>query len=413
MRIIELRAENIKRLVAVDIKPNGDLVEIAGPNAAGKTSVLDAIWWGLAGDRATQEDPIRHGTDHATVELDLGELKIERTWVKAGEKQRMALKVTMASGVAVRTPQAILDGLLGKLTFDPLEFSRMKPGERRNVLMEVIGLRSDLEVLERERAKKYEERRVLNRTATELKAAALKSKPEGEVVVEAVSVANLMVEFDRTRARQNTLDTLKRKHDAIVAERKTVQRQIEDLMQTASDLMAQAATAAEAFDAEAKAGVFRSIEQIKQDLLDAEGENELFNRQQRFEQMWKQWEAVAQKAGECEKELAEIDSVKQDVLLKAPMPVADLGFSDGDVTYHGVPFDQASAAEKLRVSVAIGMSLNPKLRVLRITDGSLLDHGNLAVLEQMAREHDFQVWIERVEAGTEGAVIIEEGVVRT
>ena len=91
------------------------------------------------------------------------------------------------------------------------------------------------------------------------------------------------------------------------------------------------------------------------------------------------------------------------------MPISGLGFDDDGVTYQGVPLKQASAAEQLRVSVAMAMALNPKVRVIRITDGSLLDSDNLALIEQMAADQDFQVWIERVdETGTVG-VVIEDG----
>lgn len=38
MRIINLEAENYKRLVAVDITPNGAIVDIVGRNAQGKSS---------------------------------------------------------------------------------------------------------------------------------------------------------------------------------------------------------------------------------------------------------------------------------------------------------------------------------------------------------------------------------------
>ena len=42
MKIIELQAENVKRLKAVDITPDGTLQVIGGRNAQGKSSVLDA-----------------------------------------------------------------------------------------------------------------------------------------------------------------------------------------------------------------------------------------------------------------------------------------------------------------------------------------------------------------------------------
>ena len=38
MKIINLKASNVKKLIAVDITPNGDVVKITGKNGAGKTS---------------------------------------------------------------------------------------------------------------------------------------------------------------------------------------------------------------------------------------------------------------------------------------------------------------------------------------------------------------------------------------
>ena len=38
MKIVRLTAENIKRLVAVEITPDGNVVQITGKNGAGKTS---------------------------------------------------------------------------------------------------------------------------------------------------------------------------------------------------------------------------------------------------------------------------------------------------------------------------------------------------------------------------------------
>ena len=49
MQIVELRAENVKRLSAVTIRPTGPVVEITGKNEAGKSSVLDSIWMALGG----------------------------------------------------------------------------------------------------------------------------------------------------------------------------------------------------------------------------------------------------------------------------------------------------------------------------------------------------------------------------
>ena len=80
MKIISLTAENIKKLVVVEITPQGNLVEITGKNGAGKTSVLDAIWWALAGASHIQTKPNRTGATNAPRKLYLGEVGVPRTF---------------------------------------------------------------------------------------------------------------------------------------------------------------------------------------------------------------------------------------------------------------------------------------------------------------------------------------------
>jgi hypothetical protein len=95
------------------------------------------------------------------------------------------------------------------------------------------------------------------------------------------------------------------------------------------------------------------------------------------------------------------------------MPIEGLGV-DGDddglhVTYQGVPFVQISTAEQLRVSTAIAMAGNPELRILRISDGALLDDNSMAILRDMATEHDFQLFVELVRPNEATGIILEDG----
>ena len=97
------------------------------------------------------------------------------------------------------------------------------------------------------------------------------------------------------------------------------------------------------------------------------------------------------------------------MLAKASFPLPGLGFGINGVTYNGLPLEQASAAEQLRVSMSMAIASNPKLRVIRITDGSLLDSNSMAVIEEMCKAEDFQVWIEQVEETGKVGIFIEEG----
>ena len=105
MKILSFEAENIKRLVAAEITPDGNMVQITGRNAAGKSSVLDAIWWALAGTRSHQPEPIRRGEDKAHVQLDLGEFVVRREFARvpakdAGQEERVTTKITVSTASA-------------------------------------------------------------------------------------------------------------------------------------------------------------------------------------------------------------------------------------------------------------------------------------------------------------------------
>ncbi|WP_176714317.1 AAA family ATPase, partial [Limosilactobacillus reuteri] len=67
LRVVKLEVERFKRIRAVEITPdpNSSTVTIAGRNAQGKSSVIDAIWAALAGAAAVKGTsttrPIRDG----------------------------------------------------------------------------------------------------------------------------------------------------------------------------------------------------------------------------------------------------------------------------------------------------------------------------------------------------------------
>lgn len=115
-------------------------------------------------------------------------------------------------------------------------------------------------------------------------------------------------------------------------------------------------------------------------------------------------------SGELTTQIEAVDQQKAEAIAAARMPVQGLGFDAvGVVTLNGLPLDQASAAERLRVSVAIGLAMNPRLRVLLIRDASLLDRASMRLVADMARQAGAQLWVERVEVDEQATVLIEDG----
>jgi hypothetical protein len=112
----------------------------------------------------------------------------------------------------------------------------------------------------------------------------------------------------------------------------------------------------------------------------------------------------------AKQQIATIDTRKHEALSHAKFPVPGLGFSDDGLTFEGLPFEQASYAQQLRVAVAMGLAQNPKLKVLLIRHGNALDATSLQLLGELATQHGAQVWLERVAESADGvSVFIEEG----
>ena len=99
-RIIELRAENFKRLKAVAIPLAPGLNEITGRNAQGKSSVLDVVLAALAGADGCPDDPIRHGASSGETYLDLGDLRVTRTWTQGKDGKPTATKLKVEQRAA-------------------------------------------------------------------------------------------------------------------------------------------------------------------------------------------------------------------------------------------------------------------------------------------------------------------------
>lgn len=421
MKIVKLSAENFKKLRAVEITPTGELVEITGRNSQGKTSVLDAIWAALAGTNHIQAVPIRKGQDRARIRLDLGELIVERRFTAAGS----TLAVENAEGARYKSPQGMLDALLGALTFDPLAFVSQAPREQFEALRAIVPLDVDVDQLDAMNRGDFDRRTEINREAKALRAqadgiavpadlpdapvdtAALKDRLAGAAKV------NADLEARRGRREQAARDVTERRDAArrererageLRAEALRLEARAGALDAQADELQGKLETAAplpDPIDAEA----------IRTDLDVAERVNRGVEQRQRKAGLLAQaaeQEAAAKALTETMEARAR---AKADAIARAPMPVPGLGFGDGVVTLGGIPFDQASTAEQLRVSVAIAMAANPRLRVIRIKEGSLLDEDGVALIATMAREHDYQVWLEKVDTSGKVGIVIEDGAV--
>lgn len=424
MKIVSLAAENFKRLRAIMIKPDGSTVIVGGKNGAGKSSALDAIRAALGGKKHCPEEPVRRGAKKAQIVLESDDLTVTRTFSKKGTQ----LEVTSKDGTTVfASPQAMLDKLVGSLSFDPLEFSRMKPPAQSEVVRRLVGL--DFAELDKRREMFYADRTMASR---DLKAAValLDTLPIVEAPESEVSVADAMEELTRRRAVNNLnaehradLGAL-RSSDAFIT--KELTRRREDLAEYIDIRDTEiAARNAEIVEVEARQKQTRNevkklsdkvagLKEENTDEIEAviEGAEEINRKVRAVDDRQRasvERDQCAANVAGLSRQIETIDEQKAEAIQSAKYPIDGLQVTDDGVELNDLPFEQASSAEQLRCSVGMGLALNPKLKVLLVKDGSLLDEDSLKLIAGMATAADAQVWIERVGDGDECTVIISDG----
>jgi hypothetical protein len=431
VRIINFFAENVKKLRCVEITPgDASVVQITGANGAGKSSILDAIFYALAGTKDIPSQPIRKGAAKASIKLDLGEMVVTRRFTQAGT----SLVVESKEGVKFPSPQAMLDTLLSGMSFDPLAFTRLIPEKQLEQLKSLVKLDVDVDKLDSLNQRDYDARTLINRDAKALEAR-LKAMPVASGLLEKpVDLSALMTEMregaadnqqaEKAKAAQEAkFDEISRMYDTVTERRDLAQQrrtEAEGLMEQAKKLEAQAAKIElDAQDAEAVysgmsdgSGLTVDLSAIQQRIEEGQRLNKQLEAAVAREKVQEELSAAKAKADKLTKAMEQREEQKRTAIAAAKMPVVGLSFGDGEVTYNGLPMSQASSAEQLRVSTAIAMQLNPKLRVLRIADGSLLDESNMRMLADMATAEDFQLWIETVKANGPVTVEMEDGSVK-
>lgn len=410
LRIVELRADSVKRLRAVHIRPDehGHMVVLAGGNGEGKSSVLDAIAMALGGRDQIPAEPIRRGAERAEVVLDLGEIVVRRTFTPAGGGQ---LVVQSRDGAKFASPQTMLDKLVGRLSFDPLAFSREKPARQSEVLQQLLGL--DLAPLDWKREEAFKERTDVNRRAKGMKSRIDAMPEHADAPEEPVSVSELAAELQEANRRnqdnaaaRRRLETMRRDGGEL---RDRIERLREELEHTEEMLRQhdEHQIAAEA-DVQARADV--DTAPLLQQIHTAEDTNCRVREKHERRNLAVEYVAEVARSEVLTKRIEEVDQQKAAAIAGAAMPVEGLGFdAAGGVTLNGLPLEQASAAEKLRVSVAIGIAMNPRLLVLLIRDAALLDEDSLGMVADLARRADCQLWVERIGVDEHTTVIIEDG----
>ena len=399
MKIVSLEAENVKCLKAIEIKPDGCMVVIGGDNGNGKSSILDSIEYALGGSKHIPDNTIRNGQEKARIVLDLGDIQVTRTFTKNGTN----LVVKSKEGATFPSPQAMLDKIVGNLSFDPSEFFRMDNKKRIETLKKLVGL--DFTELTKNYKDAFDTRTDINRRGKELKAQYDSLSRCNDVPDKEVSIAELSKQLTDALAVNQKLDEAKRSLDHNKSRLIKIDEQIKQLTKE-KELV-------ESFIGKEESTLKKikriDLSEIQNNINSAEEINKKVRANDTKKALETALQELREKSEAISIALKGIDETKQQMMENAKFPIKGLAFDEETVTFNGISFDQISQGERIKISVAMGLVLNPKLKILLIRDASLLDQKNLDMVAKMAAKMDAQVWLERVGKGKECQIIISEG----
>lgn len=440
MKILGLIAENYKRLRVVEITPKGNLVQVTGKNGQGKSSVLDAIWTGLVGKRATPEKPVRKGAAKASIQISLGsdraELIVSRSINPDGSQ---TLTVEKGRGNRITSPQALLDELLGELSFDPLAFVTMKPKEQVELLRKVAKLDIDVDAMNAANAADFDERTIVNRYVNRLRSeiSGLVAQPglpaeridEAAIMAEINSVGDRNKEIENKRAERARfgMDVELAKNAVVACEVRigTQEAHIADLQKELAKAKDQLANYVNELKEDQRSlklvskrfsdtpePAYLEVALLTAKLDEARTINREIDKRDRHDVVAKALKEQERKAAALTRAIDDRNEAKAAAVAAAKMPIDGLTFDDQAVLFNGVPIEQLGEAEQIQIGVKIAMAANPTLRVLRILHGEALDSDSMKLIADMAEANDYQLWIAQVDSSGKVGIVMEDGMVK-
>lgn len=409
IKINKLEIENIKRVKAVKIEPtlNG-LTIVGGNNNQGKTSILDAIAWGLGGNKYKPSEPQRQGSivpPYLHIVLSNG-LIVER------KGKNSDLKVIDPNGD--KSGQQILNSFVEELAIDLPKFMDMTNKEKANTLLSIVGVGEKLYALEQQEKEVYNKRHAIGQIADQKKKYAKEQPYFTDAPKELISATELIMQQQEILTRNGENQSKRRRHEEI---KRLHMQQAQEIDRLKRELKAMQ----EAYDQTA-ADLDIAVKSITElvDESTAELENNIrnideINRKVRANLDKDRAEEDANEYRiEYDKLTSDLDSIRDEktsLLQNANLPLEGLTVVDGELLYKGQRWDNMSGSDQLKVSTAIVRKLKPECGFILLDKLEQMDMDTLKEFGAWLEQEDLQAIATRVSTGDECSILIEDGYV--
>ncbi|MCD5202363.1 AAA family ATPase [Enterococcus casseliflavus] len=416
VKINKLEIENVKRVKAVKIEPNANgLTIVGGNNNQGKTSVIDAIAWGLGGNKYKPSQAHREGSvtpPHLQIVMNNG-LIVER------KGKNSDLKVIDPNGE--KAGQNLLNSFVEELAIDLPKFMDSSSKEKANILLQIIGVGDQLFELERKEQEIYNRRHTIGQIADQKKKFAAEQPYFPEAPKEPIAVADLVSKQQEILARNGVNQQKRNQVNQISFQLEQSKSNIQAITLRIEELQAQLQK--EQIEFNRLAEDFTTAQKTAENLQD-ESTQELQQNIAEVDEINRRVRANLDKdkaeedANEYKNQYDtlsnDINSIREEktaLLSNAQLPLPGLSVSDGELIYNGQKWDNMSGSDQLKVSTAIVRKLKPDCGFILLDKLEQMDMVTLTEFGKWLEQEGLQAIATRVSTGDECEIIIEDGYV--
>ncbi len=406
-KVMRLFVRAIKGVRKIEVRADPHCNEIAGPNGAGKSSVLDAIVWAFSGKRSIDSKPLRDGEAKGEIVVETEDLTVTRRFSENGDT-----KLVVESKDGKRLGQRELDGLLSRFAFDPLAFSRAPATEQVTILQGLLGAEFAKRLAELDAAIEAaaEERRLAGREL-----ARIGQIPEVPAA-EPVDVLAVQRELDEARAWNAEQDRRRLAIGQKEADRRAnaemigqFHAQVEELQRRIEQRKSYGEVLEKQLAELPQCEMPRDEAPIRDRWTVAAQQNAAAAAFDAYKRRVHERAELARAVNRADEQVEALRAQRAELQDGATLPVGGVSFGSAGLRVNGLPFEQISSSERIRISARIGMAASAGLRVMFIKDGSLLDAASFAEVVALAREMGVQLWVETVGGGHGDAIVLEAG----
>jgi DNA repair exonuclease SbcCD ATPase subunit len=438
--LTKLTINNFKIIQFVEIDAEtGEPIIIAGDNAQGKSTVMDATKALFFGKDACPGEPIRRGKNKSEIKghLSNGQTVLYTVTRKFTKTGGTTLSVERTDGGEVGPAQQFLTSLVGgvkkaddSIAFDPTILIDMDAKKQDEILRKACDV--DFSDLNAKHKQLYDQRTAKNKEAEKAAGDAERMPFHKGLPDKEVSFTDALADLAAREEKQRANDALSKKHDQhisdIQAEREQLvkindavqdcERQIAELQQRLVQLadagkealknIADGDAAIAELGQQVAALVDPNIAEAKETIATLEQKNREIRANTARREALDRARKLADESEALTEQLKELDAEKARRLERADFPIPGLGFDDLGPTFNGLPLDQASTAQLIQLGAALAEQLRPRLRLLLVRRGGDLGPTARKVLFDLCQAKGYRCWLEEVNLTGEGATILME-----